>query len=764
MNKLYILALAAASAVMPAGAQSKFDAGGHIVVSQYLTMQNYAPEAVLPLCDLPVDLESASRAGGKVSVFVGLNPGASAADLEAMGFEITLDCGETVLAYGPMDAIIALDNCDWVRSLSFGEKREAHLDLARTGTGVESIHNGTGLNSSYRGAGVIAGIYDTGFDAQHANFRNTDGSTRLGTLFHFAGSNGTCKTYEGADILKFTTDNTAEDHGTHTAGCMAGSFNQRGGGSVAMMSSSNRIQCGARFSNPYYGMAPEATLAVGCGALYDPNIMAAVGKIAEYAKAQGKPAVINLSIGASLGPHDGTDEVSRMLDEIGKDVIICISAGNEGDIPMSVTKKFTSSELSVSTFFTSGRSTTSGVFDIYSNDATQFTVTPFIYSKSANQIIYSRDFAPKEGEQVLSTTDYTIAGYVHATEFDRAFGKQSYVLMSGSLNAGTNNRYSTRVQVNINNNAVTNPTGDYVLGFKITGSNGQLIHMTTNSSTAEFTDLGLSGFADGSASFSISSMACAHNVIAVGAWNTRFRIPVLGQNNTGAIYTYYENTGMGQDSIAGYSSWGVLADGRELPHVCAPGSGIISSISKYYYDRAVQSAPAYAQQISANQTFNDRTNQWESMQGTSMASPIVAGAIALWLQVDPTLTVDKARELAISTATRDQYVTGAPYPVQWGAGKFNALAGIQKLLGQGVYNVSADTADGMFIAPAGENVWTVTVPAATNLNIAIYNTQGQLVASVTGEGSTATVSTESLAPGVYILTANGTESTRLAVR
>lgn len=763
MKKLYFLAVAGWLAVIPASAQSKFDAGSRVILDQYRVYVQNPSQALSPAL-YPVSFQEVSRAGGRATVYVTLTPGHTAEEIEARGFEILVDLDDMILANGTFDDIAALEDCDFVKAVSFGEQREVKLDISRTVTGVASIHEGVDIQGAFRGTGVITGIYDTGMDPNHANFRKDDGTTRLGRLWHMTSNDGRFTEYATPErITSFVTDNRTETHGTHTMGCMAGSFNRRGGGSVAFTNDQGRTQAGARFLNPYYGMAPDATIAAGCGSLYDPNITAAVEQIINYAEAEGKPVVINLSIGSNIGPHDGTDEVTATLDRLGKRAIICIAAGNEADTHKSIAKTFTAADNTISTIFANETgSSASGYIDIYSNSSTPFTVTPVLIDKSNGSILYSMEFGGgNETTAYLTTSNYTQEGYIHDAQFDRAFN-QSSVTMTSSKNSGTNNRYSVRLIPQLSANRVSNPNNNIVFGFKVTGQAGQLIHITTNSSNAEFLSFGLDGYTEGNGDFSVSSMACGHNTICVGAWNTRYYIPALGRGSGATIW--YQNEGANQDSIAGYSSWGVLADGRKLPLICAPGTGIISSISSFYYNNMVNSNADYAYELSANQTYLDRSNHWHVEQGTSMATPIVAGSIALWLEAKPNLTVEECRDLIIKYAIRDEYVTNEPNQVQWGYGKFDALGAMKELVGQGVNNVAADAAEGIIATPTGDGTWNILVPGADRVELAVYSVDGRLMATASGYDSSATLDTGSFPAGVYILTANGAWSTRVVVR
>lgn len=766
MNRFYLLALMATAAAMPLSAQSKFDNGGRLAleqVSSYLanpTAQNLPDSEYLPF-----KFDQVSRGGTQVGVYVTLNEGYSAADVEAQGLEVVIDCGYIVQAVGSLDQIMALEQCDFVKALSFGEKRVAMLDKARVAINMDNVHTGTNLGSDmgYKGRGVVAGIFDVGFDPNHANFCNEDGSTRIGSLWHFTSTSGTFKVYDSPErIAGFKTDNVGDTHGTHTAGCMAGSYNRRGGGTVAMTNTNGKHVWGSRYNNPYYGMAPEATLAISCGELYDSNITAGVKKAVEYAEALGLPVVINLSIGSVMGPHDGSDATSQVLKELGKKAIICIAAGNDGDSHCSLAAKFTPTNKTVQTFYCSDNGYSSGIVDIWSNTATPFTTTLMIYDLEEGKAIYSYDIKGLEEKtyQFKNTADAG-TGVITDAAFDRAY-TGSNILVSTSKNSLTNKRYSVRMSTSLISNRTNNASGRYVLAIKISGDNGQIIHMTRSSSSSNFTNRGRSDFADGSAEFSISSMACGENVLCVGAWNTRKVIPCLGEDNTGGLLSY-GNFGAEVDSIAGYSSWGELFDGRQLPHVCAPGTGIISSISTPYYEKKVTQQPDYSFQVSVSQKFNDRNNYWEAMQGTSMSTPIVAGAIATWLQADPTLTIDEVKDLVAKYAVKDQYVTGAPHPIQWGAGKFDAYGPIKELLANGVNDVALDRNAELIVERIADDTWSVGLGSDKAVSVSLYNMQGALVATAAGDGA-AELSTAGLARGIYVVSVNGAHSTRLAVK
>jgi hypothetical protein len=68
--------------------------------------------------------------------------------------------------------------------------------------------------------------------------------------------------------------------------------------------------------------------------------------------------------------------------------------------------------------------------------------------------------------------------------------------------------------------------------------------------------------------------------------------------------------------------------------------------------------------------------------GTSVASPIVAGIIALMLEENPNLTPEQAKSALQSTAIKDSNTGSIAIPNNlWGAGKVNAYGAIAELMG-----------------------------------------------------------------------------------
>ena len=264
---------------------------------------------------------------------------------------------------------------------------------------------------------------------------------------------------------------------------------------------------------------------------------------------------------------------------------------------------------------------------------------------------------------------------------------------------------------------------------------------------------GQDGWDNGSTNGSISDMACAHNVLVVGSYNTRNAWVSLD----GKAYNYPGQYTPGY--ISSFSSYGTLIDGRNLPHVCAPGATTISSTNSYYIDS--YKVPTSALQAKLEES--DRNNYWHQQVGTSMATPAVAGAIALWLEADPTLTIDEVKEIAMATAVSDSYVAAGD-PVQWGAGKFDAYAGLKEVIRRaGIESIKVDDAR-LMIAEKGTKQFEIFLGDANEMNVTIYNIAGQPMLQQSCEGDEILIDASNLNAGVYIVSVNGQYNQRILVK
>lgn len=690
-------------------------------------------------------------AGGKVCAIVTLADVSYINDFKSLGYEIIDEVDDMMLVQLPLEEAEDIAALDYVRHISFGGMAEPLLDRARADTYVDEVQSGEGLDAPFTGTGVITALYDTGLEPNHINFKDGSGNNRVQAIATVLGSAASMTTYESRRFINsFTTENNEESHGTHVLGIMSGSYSGDGN------------NAGKAGIIPYKGAATGSDIIVTCGDLYNNNILKGVKYIIDKAKEAGKPAVINLSIGITTGPHDGSDSFSRMLDAYGKDAVIVVAAGNDGDIPMGVRKEFADGDNTLRTFLqphvvtSTGVSNTSSSFngqvEFYASDNRPFKFSVVVYNRIGRKIVSQYDITSSTSGGTINIGGSDCADCVHLDKFDNACSSTSRMWVSSNVSTD-NDLYGVNVGFNL---SMTSSTTTYYIGFIIEGEAGQVVNGYANGTGASktgiyarFTSRNQSGWTDGTPNGSINSMACGRNIVAIGSYNTRKSWPTLG----GSTYSY---TGEGFEvgHASGFSSYGQLIDGRTKPDLCAPGAGIISSYNSYY----LTSHANEVQGMTASATNGSRTWYWGNMQGTSMACPLASGIFALWLEADPTLTVDEIRRIATETARRDSYVE-AEDPVKWGAGKIDALAGLKKVLEEkaSVGAVFADD-DRNFIVTPIDGGYNVYVAGETWLSVSVIDMAGRTVATAAADDNNVDIDTSCLAKGVYVITATGNNS------
>lgn len=748
MKKLLLTATLVATAV--AGMQAQLSLADRMALRRQQAMQHTPMRAQAV----------AGQTEGHTLTMITLATGATADDLRAEGVAVSRVRGDIALASVATSDLERVAALDCVARLEISQLRRPSLDRARVSGGVAKAHSGLELDHPYTGKGVITGIFDGGMDPNHINFKNGDGSSRIGYLGHIYVDNSQPDGWSGVEydrdhIYMFETDDNTTFHGTHTMGILAGGY---AGQLEAAVYKNSQLSPVETVDNPYLGVAYEADIAAACGSMYDRLIAEGIDRILDYVYEKKQPCVISLSLGSNTGVHSAQSTMSRFLDLAAKEAIIVVSAGNEGDIPLSLVKTLTETDREAKSFILPTYREDIRAGQVYFYSDKPFELQAVIYNKSRNRITYRMPVI--EGQADGAAQYYCSSSYkeaetdIVASNFTNAF--EGYVGVGFDTDDSSGLRMGL-IDFFTQDNTTTNLTGNYILGFIATGEPGQTIECYGDGNLTVLDDYDIAGWDTGSTDMTISDMACANDVLVVGSYNS-------GDTYGGLDGVTYGYRGLfTEGKISGFSSYGKLRDGRSLPHVCAPGAVIVSSCSRYYVENEENEVGKNV--LCARLTEADRTNYWCPAMGTSMSTPYVAGSIALWLQANPNLTINDVKDIISRTAVRDDEVN-AGNPVQWGMGKFDAYAGLKEAIrmNNSVPGVEADRDSALMLSTADGRTYEIFLGGATAIEARLYSTGGACVATASSQADQAVLDASALAPGIYILNVNGTHSKRIAIK
>jgi len=215
--------------------------------------------------------------------------------------------GGTILAtLGPVTAAIIRGKATALRLARDGGDLELPaplrpmLDKSRVLVHADQTDYALGFTRHLRGSGAMVGIYDSGIELAHPDFRTLDGKTRIIKAW----DQDTQERCDSARIDRGACPIGDEiGHGTHVASIALG-------------------------NGPFFrGIAPEADLAIVRSTLFD-GLVPALVFLDDAARERGVPLVVNLSLGGHVGPHDGTSPEAAAVDAFGH--LVVVAAGNEG--------------------------------------------------------------------------------------------------------------------------------------------------------------------------------------------------------------------------------------------------------------------------------------------------------------------------------------------------------------------------------------------------------------------------------------------------
>ncbi len=561
--------------------------------------------------------------------------------LEALGVKVIVNLTDLMTCSIPLDCVEQVSALEGVKLVSFAQEVQLHNDEARRLSLVDDVQAMTDRQGvPYSGKGVIYGTIDTGIDFDHVAFKNEDGTSRI--LYAYLPDQGTPFeggaqlenypgfVYENEAIAHLTTDDVNGFHGTHTLGVGAGGRNGH---------------------DTYYGMAPEADIIVaGVSAMLSTTLVNSAKLLIDKAKELGKPISLNMSLGNTTGPHDATDLVAAGLDQLtGPGAIITMSIGNDGHNNISLRKP---ADRQVRTLLYDVNNQSFGNFkqlyvEAWSLDGeSDYAAQLAIVNKENGDILALSPLVQADG------TVYEEARTYH----DPSLMGDAKILYYTDVMAETGRRKICFARTD----TTVTLLNDSLHAFALILSGEAEAEIYTHSGIS-LTDGGRPElFTKGNADESFNSTASGLNTITVGSYISR----KSWTNYAGKEINLNRTLG----DYSAFSSYGITLDGRMLPDISAPGEFVASSMSRYVtgIDAELLLTP------------DDAEKKYVMMQGTSMACPVVAGTIALWLQAYPALDVDDVHDVLEHTAIHDQFTDATP--IRFGYGKIDAKAGLDYIL------------------------------------------------------------------------------------
>ena len=562
--------------------------------------------------------------------------------------------GDIHIANIPVQQLASLSRHATVSRIEAGRSHSLTMDSVATQINALPAYAGQNLPQAYTGAGVVLGMMDVGFDVTHPTFYDSTATTyRIKRFWDMLSPDSLSSTlYVGAD---YTTEDAIKayghsrdghilTHGTHTLGTAAGSGYDSDYRGLAYESDicivSNVVSNDQELipESDYYKYT-SATDALGFKYIFD------------YATSVNKPCVISFSEGSPqdfLGEEELFYEVLRQMTGEGR--ILVASAGNDASM-FTYFHKPIGKESSGLYVFSIGSEVSC---TMKSAQPFQFRLRMLDYNgNTAASHTISTANVVAQTDSILTET-VTLNGKSHT--FTLAAYKSCYnpeeivydILVQGGSYFGL---FDDIVLEAVGSDAdVEFFAGD---GFYMTGEDDE------------------EGLNSGDNTHCINSPGSSPDVICVGA--TGYRTSYVNYNGETQEETYGVN---GERSS--FSSIGPTLDGRIKPDVMAPGANIISSYSSYYMEN--NSTSEDLECVVEQFNFGGRTYGWAADTGTSMATPAVAGAIALWLQAKPTLTAEEVIEVFSRTCTQTDAT--ATYPNNYtGYGQIDVYKGLLDILG-----------------------------------------------------------------------------------
>jgi len=113
------------------------------------------------------------------------------------------------------------------------------------------------------------------------------------------------------------------------------------------------------------------------------------------------------------------------------------------------------------------------------------------------------------------------------------------------------------------------------------------------------------------------------------------------------------------------------------PDLVAPGNQVIAPLANGgYLEGANNGANVITQGMYSTRQLLKDSNKYFRLSGTSMAAPVIAGAVALLLEKNPALTPDTIKARLMLTADKRAHPDGTGDACTFGAGSLNIPAAL----------------------------------------------------------------------------------------
>ncbi len=554
--------------------------------------------------------------------------------------------------------------------LGFTPGLRPQLDQATPRSRAPAYRNTTGLD----GTGVVVGIIDTGLDVTHLDLRTADGHTRVAWLLDLSqaptgkhadleqeygctdASTGGCAVLDSADIdAMLGTSQSAGlptdtlGHGTHVASIAAGN-----GLSVP--------------SSGLVGMAPGATIIAarvtrsGGEDVTDGDAIAAAKFIFEQADRMGMPAVVNMSLGTDFGAHDGTSALERGLATfVGAQQpghALVVAAGNSGGVYVDGNDMHgIHTEVRVAPG--ARELVPMRPYDMTGSEVSGSVYVWLTWRANDSLSVGLQDWT---GKDLISPVGAGQSAGASGSDKDPGIDVAIYndvVSDSSPLTAGSHGAvvwYSGKWPV------------DRPISMTIEG-NGMADAWLQGTGDAAPSASGLGQMFVRAVKHGTVNIPATHpDIIGVGATLNRtswkdakgaaLKVSRMGYQSPPIV-----------DTVAYFSGAGPTAIGAPKPDICAPGLFVAAAMSRDADPRKIPSsmfaAPAGLCPTALDECYVVDAHH-AIASGTSMATPMVTGAIALLFARDATLTQPEVLALLQAGA---RYPDGeVPYAYQLGPG------------------------------------------------------------------------------------------------